>query len=78
VNAPAKKTTNQAIADVLRREGRPLTTREIIERVLQTERLEITSKTPAASISARLYTDAKKPNGMVERAGRGRFQLRHQ
>lgn len=78
MSASTKKTTKQAAAEVLRREGRPLTTAEIVERVMQTEGIRLSGKTPAASISAQLYVEAKRPNGIFELVGRGTFRLREQ
>jgi restriction system protein len=68
-----------AAVEVLRREGgRTMTVSEIAERLLASGLVSLASKTPEASISARLYVDAKKADGKVERAGRGAFRLREQ
>jgi hypothetical protein len=55
-----------------------MTAAEIADRVLKMENIRLSGKTPAASISARLYVDAKKPNGLFEVVGRGTFRLREQ
>jgi hypothetical protein len=73
---PARKTTKQAAAEVLRREGRPLSIEEIADGVLRSEGVRLTGKTPTATISAQLYVEAKKPNGLFELVGKGAFRLR--
>jgi len=53
-----------------------LTTDEISERVLQMGGVRLSGKTPAATIAAQLYVDAKKPDGAFELVGRKTFALR--
>lgn len=73
---PKPKTTKEAAVEVLRREGAPLPLEEIVDRVLKTENTRLSGKTPKASISAQLYVEAKKPDGMFELVSRGVFRLR--
>ena len=60
------KTVKQAAAEELRREGRPLPLDELVAGVMNTEGLRLSGKTPGATISAQLYVDAKKPDGLFE------------
>lgn len=75
-STPEAKTVKQAAADILRREGRELSVAEIADRMLQIENLRLTGKTPKATISAQLYVEAKKPDGIFELVRRGTFRLR--
>jgi HB1, ASXL, restriction endonuclease HTH domain len=51
--------------EVLRRAGRPLSTREITETALRRGLIETHGKTPHATMSARLYEAASR--GLIER-----------
>jgi hypothetical protein len=72
------KTAKQAAADELRAEGGPLTMDELADRILKSGKVKLSGKTPRATISAQLYVDARKPDGLFELVGRGRFRLRDQ
>jgi len=73
---PKPKTTKEAAAEVLRHEGAPLTIDEIADRILKTGNIRLSGKTPKATISAQLYVEAKKPDGMFVKTGRGVIGLR--
>jgi restriction system protein len=49
-----------AVIQVLKEAGKPLHAKEITERILSKDLWKTTGKTPAATVSARLYSDIKK------------------
>jgi hypothetical protein len=66
-----------AAIEVLRREGGgPLRAADLAERVLASGLVSLKGKTPKDSILARVYIEAKKPDGQVERVAPGTFRLR--
>lgn len=71
-----EKSAKQATVEVLGRAGEPLKAREIGRRVLKVTGVELKGKTPMASISAMLYVEAKKPDGVFVKTGKGEFDLR--
>jgi hypothetical protein len=76
--APAKGKTKvtgrQAILQVLA-DGKPRATKEITAAAAAIA-TDMKGKTPEATLGAFLYTQAKKPDGAVVRAGKGKFKLR--
>lgn len=82
----AKKTTTasaatglsakQAIVKILKREGAPLATKTIVERVLATRGVSLKGATPAATIAAILSTENKKADGLFVRTDPGMYALR--
>ena len=53
-------TFREAAIRVLRESGRPLTVEEITDRALESGLIEPSGKTPAATMSAVLYRDARE------------------
>ena len=53
----------QAAIQVIRETGRPLTAKEITDRILSQGLWRASGKTPTATVAARLYTDIKKLGG---------------
>lgn len=66
----------QAIQKVLKREGAPLATKVIVERVLATRGVSLKGATPAATIAAILSTENKKADGLFVRTDPGMYALR--
>ena len=61
-------TTTDAAIEILRRAGGgPLHVYEIADRVLASGLVTLHGKTPRDSITARLYVEAAKPEGRVQR-----------
>jgi len=75
--AKRKKTVRQAAVEVLRRAGEPLKADEIGRRVLKVKGVELTGKTPLASVSALLAVENKK-GGVFERVAPGTYRLREE
>lgn len=74
----AKRVTGRdAIAKVLA-DGQSHPAGEITAAAVKLVRPAMAGKTPQATLSAFLYTQAKKPDGLVVRTGKGEFQLRPQ
>jgi hypothetical protein len=71
----ARVTGRQAIAKVLA-DGQPRPAKEITAAAVKLIRPVSKGKTPEATLGAFLYTQAKKPDGLVEQTGRGEFRLR--
>lgn len=53
----------------------PLTAEEIVSEIARRRLRDVTGKTPAATVSARLYGAIEKGDPRVAKAGRGRFKL---
>jgi HB1, ASXL, restriction endonuclease HTH domain len=69
--------TTDAAVEVLRRhDGGPMKAADLAERVLASGLVSLAGKTPKDTILARVYVEAKKPNGKIERVGTGTFRLR--
>lgn len=49
---------------------------ELVEHVLKTPGVQLAGKTPQDSIAARLYVEAKKPDGAVELVAPRTFRAR--
>jgi len=77
--AKAKKSGKTAAIEVLRRSRKPLPVKEVVAAALaDPEVTGMKGKTPAATLSAALYTEAKKPDGAVILVGRGMMKARPQ
>jgi hypothetical protein len=48
----------------------------VVAKVLATPGIELNGKTPEATISAMIYTEAKKEDGAIRKAGRGLVEAR--
>jgi len=67
----------EAMIEVLRLAGEPLTTKVIVERVLAHPRVTgLKGLTPGATLAAKLATENKKPNGIFVRTAPGTYGLR--
>jgi hypothetical protein len=66
-------TTKQAIEQVLTGKRKPMRVPAIIEAAVPLSNLQ--GKTPGQVIYSVLYTEAKKPDGLVTQTGRGEFKL---
>lgn len=67
-------TTMQAVRQVLTRAKKPLTAKQVAEKVVPLVP-GLKGKTPAATVQAKLYVEARKPDGFVQRVDDG-FVLR--
>lgn len=69
----------KAIEDVLRKENRPLTAKEITEMAIKEGLINSSSKTPWASVAARIYFDLKTKgtDSKFKKVGKGKFTLRN-
>lgn len=77
--AKAKKSGKTAAIEVLRRSSKALPVKEVVAAALaDPEVTGMKGKTPAATLSAALYTEAKKPGGAVILVGRGVMKARPQ
>jgi hypothetical protein len=64
--AKSKKSGKVAAIEVLRRSGKPLPVKDVVAKALaDPEVIGMKGKTPEATLSAALYTEAKKENGAV-------------
>ena len=70
------KTAKEAAVEVLRAEGGPLSMGELADRILKSGNVNLSGKTPKATISAQVYVEAKKPDGLFVLVQRGTFRLR--
>lgn len=66
----------EAAIDLLRQTRRPMTVAEITDSLLETDGVQLGGLTPQATVAARLYSEAKRPQGRVELVGRATFTLR--
>jgi hypothetical protein len=67
-----KKSGKAAAIEILRRSGKALPVKEVVAAALaDPEVTGMKGKTPAATLSAALYTEAKKPDGAVILVERG-------
>lgn len=62
----------EAALEVLRRTRRPLSTAEILERVLARNMVNPKGKTPLKTLSAELYKNAGNESGLVRQCEAGR------
>jgi hypothetical protein len=70
--AKRKKSGKAAAIEVLRRSGKAMAVKEVVAAALADSQVTgLQGRTPAATLSAALYTEAKKPDGAVVRVGRG-------
>jgi HB1, ASXL, restriction endonuclease HTH domain len=70
--AKGKKSGKTAAIEVLRRSGKAMPVKEVVAAALADPQVTgLQGRTPAASLSAALYTEAKKPDGAIVLAGRG-------
>ena len=77
--ATAKKSGKAAAIEVLQRSRRALPVKEVVAAALaDPEVTGMKGKTPEATLSAALYTEAKKPDGAVILVGRGMMKARPQ
>jgi HB1, ASXL, restriction endonuclease HTH domain len=73
--APKISARARAIEVVKRARG-PIAVKDVVKKVLATPGVELKGKTPDATISAMLYTEAKKPDGAIRKTGRGMVEAR--
>jgi hypothetical protein len=76
---PEAKTMSAKAAalEYLRKHRGPQEVKAVIAHVLDDPRVTgLKGKTPAATIAAQIYTEAKKPDGRVEKVERGVIQYR--
>jgi hypothetical protein len=66
-------TTRIAIERVLAAVNRPMKVREIIDTAVPLTKLS--GKTPGQTVYSVLYAEARKPDGLFERVGKGEFRL---
>lgn len=75
-SSSARVSGRDAVAKVLA-DGKPRKTKEITAAAVKLVRPAMTGKTPEATLSALLYTQAKRPDGLVVRTKQpGEFKLR--
>ncbi|MEM3422481.1 MAG: winged helix-turn-helix domain-containing protein [Candidatus Bilamarchaeaceae archaeon] len=67
-----------AIENILRKENRPLTAKEISEIAIKSGLIKFRGKTPWASVGARIYVDLKTKgaDSKFKKVGKGKFALR--
>jgi HB1, ASXL, restriction endonuclease HTH domain len=72
-----KKSGKAAAIEVLRKNGKAMTIKEVVAAALDDPQVTgLQGRTPAATLSAALYTEAKKPDGVVVLVGRGMIEAR--
>jgi HB1, ASXL, restriction endonuclease HTH domain len=77
--AKGKKSGKAAALEVLRRSGKAMPVKEVVATALADPQVTgLQGRTPAATLSAALYTEAKKPDGALVRVGRGMVKARRQ
>jgi HB1, ASXL, restriction endonuclease HTH domain len=77
--AKATKSGKAAAIKVLRSSRKAMPVKEVVAKALaDPEVTGMKGKTPAATLSAALYTEAKKPGGAVILVGRGMMKARPQ
>ena len=77
--AKRKKSGKAAAIELLRQSGKAMPVKEVVAAALADPQVTgLQGRTPAATLSAALYTEAKKPDGAVVRAGRGMVKARPQ
>jgi HB1, ASXL, restriction endonuclease HTH domain len=74
--APKKVSARARALEVVKRARGPIAVQDVVKKVLATPGVELKGKTPDATISAMLYTEAKKPDGAIRKAGRGMVEAR--
>ena len=62
--------------EVVKRARGPIAVKDVVKKVLATEGVELKGKTPEATVSAMIYTEAKKEDGAIRKAGRGMVEAR--
>jgi hypothetical protein len=68
-----KLTTKAAIERVLGAADRPMKVSEIVDEAVPLTGLS--GKTPGQTVYSVLYAEAKKPDGLFDRVGKGTFRL---
>jgi len=77
--AKRKKSGKAAAIDILRQRGKAMPVKEVVAAALADPQVTgLQGRALAATLSAALYTEAKKPDGAVVRAGRGMVKARPQ
>jgi hypothetical protein len=77
--AKAKKSGKTAAIEVLRRSRKAMPVKEVVAKALADPAVtEMKGRTPEATLSAALYTEAKKPHGEVILVARGMMKARPQ
>jgi HB1, ASXL, restriction endonuclease HTH domain len=77
--AKRKKSGKAAALGILRRSGKAMPVKEVVAAALADPQVTgLQGRTPAATLSAALYTEAKKPDGALVRVGRGTVKARPQ
>lgn len=78
-NGPRKGSMTDAMVKVLDGADEPMGAKDITAEIKR-RRLapNLKGKTPDATVGAKLATEAKKPGGLFERTGPGKFRLRNQ
>jgi len=73
----AKKSGKTAAIEVLQRSRKPMPVKEVVAKALADPGVTgMKGKTPEATLSAALYTEAKKPDGTVILVERGMMKAR--
>lgn len=73
-----KLSAKQAAVEILTEHDGPLSLTELQEKILMHPKTKVGGKTPAATIAAMFYVEAKKPGGLFKRTGakKATFTLR--
>jgi hypothetical protein len=74
--APKKVSARARAIEVVKRARGPIAVKDVVKKVLDTPGVELKGKTPDATISAMLYTEAKKEDGAIRKVGRGLVEAR--
>jgi HB1, ASXL, restriction endonuclease HTH domain len=69
-------TTKAAIEAVMKGQRKPMKVRQIIDAAVPLSRLA--GKTPGQVVYSVLYSESKRPDGLVVQTGRGEFRLNPQ
>ena len=71
-----KVSARETAIAIIKRSRKPIAVKTVVAKVLTTPGIELKGKTPEATISAMIYTEAKKEDGAIRKAGRGLVEAR--
>jgi hypothetical protein len=71
-----KVSARETAIAIIRRSKKPIAVKDVIAKTLATAGVELKGKTPEATISAQIYTEAAKEDGAIRKAGRGLVEAR--
>jgi HB1, ASXL, restriction endonuclease HTH domain len=71
-----KPSTREVAIGIIHRARGPIEVSKVVKKVLATEGVELKGKTPEATVSAMIYTEAKKEDGAIRKVGRGLVEPR--